>query len=110
MPGLALASPGTQLRAGQWIVVLGCPFGGGVTATLGIVGALPGAVEEPAMLRERLMLNAALNPGNSGGPVIASDGRVVAVATAAVPGAYGVGFATPATAIAELSAAAGGAR
>lgn len=110
MPGLALADRGIAVRAGQWIIVLGSPFGTGTTATIGIISAPPGVVQEPEMLRERLQLNAALNPGNSGGPVVDLDGHVVAVATAAIPGAYGLGFATPADALADLIAVAGAAR
>ncbi|MCR5881928.1 S1C family serine protease [Rhizobacter sp. J219] len=93
-PGLALAD--TAATVGQWAVVLGCPFGTLPTATLGIVSALPGAVLEPAELRRRLQLNAAVNPGNSGGPVLDLGGRVIGVANATVPGGYGLGFAVPA--------------
>jgi serine protease Do len=110
MPGLAIVARGTRIRAGQWIIILGCPFGAAATATAGIISAPIGAIEAPESLRERLQLNAALNPGNSGGPVIALDGHVVAIATASIPGAYGLGFATPADALAGMTAVAGGVR
>ncbi|HJR71683.1 MAG TPA: trypsin-like peptidase domain-containing protein, partial [Gammaproteobacteria bacterium] len=68
-------------RVGQWIVVLGNPFGLGVTASAGIVGSTPGALgaANPAGL---IQTDAAINPGNSGGPVIDLRGEVVAIATA----------------------------
>lgn len=89
---LAQAAP----MAGQWVAVLGCPFGTSPTATIGIVSALPGAVLEPPQLARRLQLNAAVNPGNSGGPVVDLHGQVIGVANATVPGGYGLGFAVPA--------------
>lgn len=104
MPGLALAGAAPALAPGQWIVVLGCPFGAGPTATMGIVSALPGAVLLPAMLKDRIQLNAAINPGNSGGPVVNLAGQVVGVANATVPGGYGLGFAVPAAALLPLLA------
>ena len=93
-PGLRL-SPAVP-AIGQWVVVLGCPFGTSPTATVGIVSALPGAVLEPPELARRLQLNAAINPGNSGGPVVDLQGRVIGVANATVPGGNGLGFAVPA--------------
>ncbi|MBL0726228.1 S1C family serine protease [Piscinibacter sp. HJYY11] len=81
---------------GQWVLVLGCPFGTSPTTTIGIVSALPGAVLEPPELARRLQLNAAVNPGNSGGPVVDLHGQVIGVANATVPGGYGLGFAVPA--------------
>ena len=111
MPGLALASAAQSPAPGQWVVVLGCPFGALPTATVGIVSALPGAVLLPAVLKDRIQLNAAINPGNSGGPVINLDGRVIGVANATVPGGYGLGFAVPVAALLPLLLAqAGGAR
>jgi len=101
MPGLTLAAADTAVP-GQWVLVLGCPFGTQPTATVGIVSALPGAVLQPAVLRQRLQLNAAVNPGNSGGPVLGLDGRVIAVANATVPGGYGLGFAVPVAALRDL--------
>lgn len=98
-PGLALCAQPPAV--GQWVVVLGCPFGTSPTATVGIVSALPGAVLEPPALARRLQLNAAVNPGNSGGPVVDLRGQVIGVANATVPGGYGLGFAVPA---AELQA------
>jgi len=99
MPGLPLST--RTVTPGEWVLVLGCPFGTRTTATTGIVSALPGAVLEPAALTRRLQLNAAVNPGNSGGPVLNLDGQVIAIANATVPGGYGLGFAVP---VAELAA------
>lgn len=95
IPGLPLAGDGDPPRPGEWIVVLGCPFGRSTTATTGIVSALPGAVQQPAALRRRMQLNAAVNPGNSGGPIVNMAGEVVGIANATVPGGYGLGFAVP---------------
>lgn len=100
MPGLTLSTQ--AVMAGQWVIVLGCPFGAGPTATTGIVSALPGAVLQPAALATRMQLNAAVNPGNSGGPVLSLDGQVIGVANATVPGGYGLGFAVPVAALAAL--------
>jgi serine protease Do len=102
LPGLELAAS-TEPRQGEWIVVLGRPFGAGTTATVGIVSALPGAVTMPATLARRLQLNVAVNPGNSGGPVLDLAGRVVGVVSAAVPGGSGLGFAAPAAEVARLA-------
>ncbi|MBC7993247.1 MAG: serine protease [Rhizobacter sp.] len=100
MPGLALST--RPVLAGQWVIVLGCPFGAAPTATTGIVSALPGAVLEPAALARRMQLNAAVNPGNSGGPVLGFDGQVIGLANATIPGGYGLGFAVPVAALAAL--------
>lgn len=99
MPGLRLEDEATPLAEGEWIVVIGRPFGARPTATVGIVSALPGAVMTPEFLRTRLQLNAAVNPGNSGGPVLNLDGRVIGVANATIPGGYGLGFAIPAPSV-----------
>lgn len=100
MPGLGLST--RAVLAGQWVIVLGCPFGAMPTATTGIVSALPGAVLEPAALAQRMQLNAAVNPGNSGGPVLGLDGQVIGLANATIPGGYGLGFAVPVAALAAL--------
>lgn len=101
--GLALAAT-DSVAAGQTVVVLGCPFGTLPTATAGMVSALPGAVLQPASLAHQLQLNAAVNPGNSGGPVIDLDGRVIGVANATLSGGYGLGFAVPVSALKRLLA------
>lgn len=102
IPALPIAAPGRDPIPGAWILVLGCPFGGGVTATAGILSAAPGAVLEPKLLQTRMQLNAAVNAGNSGGPVIDQRGRVIGVANASIPGGYGLGFAIPVAAVSKL--------
>jgi serine protease Do len=94
---LATAPP----RVGEWIVVLGNPFGAGLVATAGIVSATPGAITTPAFV-EKVQINAAVNPGNSGGPICNLRGEVVAVASSLVPGGQGIAFATPAAAVERL--------
>ena len=91
-------------RVGEWIVVLGNPFGAGTTATIGIVSAAPGVITSPASLAQRIQINASVNPGNSGGPVVNTRGEVVGVANALLPGGQGLGFASTADAVRGLLA------
>lgn len=105
MPGLTLDPRTAAPPPGEWIVVLGCPFGALPTSTVGIVSAAPGAVLEPAALRGRIQLNAAVNPGNSGGPVVNLEGHVVGIANTTIPGGFGLGFAIPVSALVNLLAA-----
>src|SRR4029077_12648537 len=97
---LTLAAAGA--RVGEWIVVIGNPFGAGSTATIGIVSAMPGAITSPASLAQRIQINASVNPGNSGGPVVNMRGEVIGVANALLPSGQGLGFAAPAKALQAL--------
>ena len=101
LPSLVLAADGSS-RVGEWVVVLGNPFGSGITATIGIVSAKPGAITEPSQLAERIQINAAVNPGNSGGPVCNVRGEVIGVASALMPGGHGLAFVTPSSTIRTL--------
>lgn len=100
--GLVLQPAGSGARVGEWIVVLGNPFGAGVSATVGIVSALPGAITANAALARRIQINAAVNPGNSGGPVCNLAGEVIGVASALLPGGQGLAFIAPAQSLREL--------
>lgn len=107
MPGLRLVAPASAPQTGTWIVVLGRPFGTKTTATVGIVSATPGTITMPRLM-ERIQINAAVNPGNSGGPVVNLQGEVVGVASALLPAGQGLAFATPAAAVTQLLSPAGG--
>jgi serine protease Do len=107
IPALPLATGVDAAEPGAWVLVFGCPFGTGVTTTAGILSAAPGALLEPAVLRDRIQINAAVNPGNSGGPVVSLRGEVIGVANATIPGGFGLGFAIPAAAINALLEKAG---
>ncbi len=97
LPPLALAA--ALPKVGEWIVVVGNPFGGGTTATAGIVSAAPGAITATPELARRIQINAAVNPGNSGGPVVNLAGEVVGATTSLVAGGQGIAFATSAAAL-----------
>lgn len=94
LPPLPIAA--TPPKVGEWIVVIGNPFGGGTTATAGIVSAAPGAIAGNPDLVRRIQINAAVNPGNSGGPVVNLAGEVVGATTSLVAGGQGIAFATSA--------------
>jgi serine protease Do len=88
-----------SLDIGDWVLAIGQPFGLSGTVTAGIVSGKGRAVGAGAY-EDLLQTDAAVNPGNSGGPMVDLRGRVVGINTAikSVGGGYeGVGFAVPAS-------------
>lgn len=97
LPAVELGDP-EKLKAGQTVFAIGNPFGlpGGPTVTSGVISALGRSIHsESVMLDDLIQTDAAINPGNSGGPLIDENGKVVAVNTAVIPFAQGIGFAIP---------------
>ena len=87
-----------KLRVGQRVYAIGNPFGlaGGPTVTSGVISATSRTIESQAGLVENLVqTDAPINPGNSGGPLVDLEGKVVAINTAIIPYAQGIGFAIP---------------
>jgi S1-C subfamily serine protease len=98
--GLTAAELGDsdKLRVGQRVYAIGNPFGlaGGPSVTSGVISATNRTIESQRGLVENLVqTDAAINPGNSGGPLVDLEGRVVAINTAIIPYAQGIGFAIP---------------
>lgn len=87
-----------KLRVGQRVYAIGNPFGlaGGPTVTSGVISALNRTIDSERGLIENLVqTDASINPGNSGGPLVDMAGKVVAINTAIIPFAQGIGFAIP---------------
>ncbi|MDE2659598.1 MAG: trypsin-like peptidase domain-containing protein [Acidobacteriota bacterium] len=95
------------LEVGRFVVAIGHPFGLDQTLTTGVVSGLGRVIESPdqGFIGEIIQTDAAINQGNSGGPLLDLDGRVVGVNSAIVSPtgtSAGIGYAIPATTLARV--------
>ncbi len=103
LPALRLGSSDT-ISVGDPVIAIGNPFGLGQSVTAGILSARGRSLDEDPYI-DFLQTDAAINLGNSGGPLLSSSGAVIGIATAILSpsgGSVGLGFAIPAETVASV--------
>ena len=96
-----------KLRVGQFVLAIGNALGlpGGPTVSMGVLSAIGRPLPGTDFIFEGLLqTDAAVNPGNSGGPLADLEGKVIGINTAMVPYAQGVGFAVPINTVKRIAA------
>lgn len=98
LPYLTLGNS-NDLEVGQWVAAIGNPFGLQATLTVGVVSAKSRNNLDIARQEDFIQTDAAINQGNSGGPLVTLNGEVIgintAIATTSASGYIGIGFAIP---------------
>ena len=99
LPAPLVLAEAEPLSVGQLVVAIGNPLGFERSVSLGVVSALFRSLPTSAggLLEGLIQTDAAVNPGNSGGPLVDAEGRAVGITTAMLAYASGIGFAVPAS-------------